>query len=99
MLRVIHRSDHLIEKNAADGHADHAAILQFLEERLINRTFEDRDALVSVMNEWPAFAAGDSRLKEHGSSTMRRMVFSDHNTIALSPGSHWPMDIAIIEEV
>lgn len=99
MLRVTHRRDHLIEKNAADGHADHAAILQFLEERLIGRTFEDWKALAKVMAEWPAFAEGDDRLREQRSTTLRRMIFAHDNYIGLSPGAHGPLDIAVIEEV
>jgi len=99
MLRVLHRGDHLIENGMSMGYADHAAILEFLERRLVGRKFPDRAAIEALKAEWVSFSTNDPRLYPRHFGTLREMVVTDHNTIALAPGAHGPLDIAVIEEV
>jgi len=99
MLKVHHRRDGLIQNNAAMGYAEFAAILEFLERRLVGRKFPDRAAIEALKAEWVSFSTNDPRLYPRHFGTLREMVVTDHQTIALAPGSHGPLDIAVIEEV
>ena len=99
MLEVVHRGDGLIQNNAAMGYADHAAILEFLERRLVGKRFPDRAAIEALKAEWVSFSTNDPRLYPRHFGTLREMVVTDHNTIALAPGAHNPLDIAVIKEV
>ncbi len=73
-ILIKHREDGIVQKHAEDGCPDHLkqcyygintipaheVLFKFLEERLIGKEFENREAIKEVLLIWPEFVLGQN---------------------------------------